>query len=48
MKHRKTLLAVLAAALFAAALAWAVFSVPEVPALNDSILRARWVMREIR
>ena len=42
MKHRKTLLAVLAAALFAAALAWAVFSVPEVPALNDSTRTLRY------
>ena len=42
MKHRKTLLAVLAASLFAAALAWAVFSVPEVPVLNDSTRTLRY------
>ena len=42
MKHRKTLLAVLAAVLFAAALAWAVFSVPEVPTLGDSARTLRY------
>ena len=42
MKHRKTLLAVLAAALFAAALAWAVLSVPEVPTLGDPACTLRY------
>ena len=42
MKHRKTLLAVLAAALFVAAFAWAVLTVPEAPALDDSARTLRY------
>ena len=34
MKHKKTLLIALAAALFIAAFAWSILSVPEVPSMD--------------
>ena len=42
MKHKKTLFAALAAALFVAAFAWAILSVPEAPALDDSARTLRY------
>ena len=42
MKHKKTLLAALAAVLFVVALAWAVLSVPEAPDMNDSARTLRY------
>ena len=42
MKHKKALLAGLAAALFVAAFAWAVLSVPEAPPADDSARTLRY------
>ena len=42
MKHKKALLAGLAAALFVAAFAWAVLSVPEAPPADDSARTRRY------
>lgn len=42
MKHKKTLLAALAAALFVGVFAWAILSVPEAPPADDSARSVRY------